>query len=70
MIYAKETPEIARRILGEDKYAEIANAAKMEGGRGHVLYEEYRVLSSGDARAAEIEAESRAYYDAIRRGGK
>ncbi|CAN2534896.1 hypothetical+protein [Methylocapsa aurea] len=70
MIFAKETPEIARRILGEDKYAEIAKAMNMEGGRGHVLYEEYRDLASGDARAAEIEAESRAYYDAVRRGGK
>ncbi|WP_018267364.1 hypothetical protein [Methylosinus sp. LW4] len=69
MIYAKETPEVAKLILGEEKYAEIAKAANLEGGRGHALYEAYRDLPAGDPRAAEIEAESRAYYDAIRRAG-
>ncbi|TDX67021.1 hypothetical protein EDE12_101560 [Methylosinus sp. sav-2] len=69
MIFAKETPEVAKLILGEEKYAEIAEAANLEGGRGHALYEAYRDLPAGDPRAAEIEAESRAYYDAIRRAG-
>jgi hypothetical protein len=66
MIYAKESPPIAKAILGEEKYAELAAKTGVPGGRGHALYEEYRVLPEGDPRAAALRAESRAYYDHVR----
>ena len=69
MIFAKEKPEIARAILGERKYADIAAKSEVPGGRGHQLYEEYRNLPAGDPRAAELAAESRSYYDHIRNTG-
>jgi len=67
MIYAKELPVNARKILGEQKYAELRVKTGVEGGRGHELYEKYRSLPEGDPQAAKIAAESRAYYDLIRR---
>ena len=69
MIYAKEKPEIARAILGNEKFAEVAAKSGGPGGRGHQLYEEYRSLPESDPRAAELAAESRAYYDHIRNAG-
>jgi hypothetical protein len=69
MIYAKEKPEIARAILGDEKYAELVDKSGVPGGRGHQLYEEYRSLPEGDERAAKLAAESRAYYDQVRTAG-
>ena len=70
MIFAKESPANARTILGEEKYAEIAAKTGVPGGRGHLIYEEYRSLPAGEpARAARLETESRAYYDQIRSTG-
>ena len=69
MIYAKESPGNARAILGEEKYAELASKTGVPGGRGHQLYEDYRNLPPGDPKRAQLEAESRAYYDQIRRNG-
>lgn len=69
MIYAKETPANAKTILGEDKYNEIAKKTGTPGGRGHEMYEEWRKLEPGDPRRAEIEVESRAYYDHVRKTG-
>jgi hypothetical protein len=66
MIYAKESPAIAKAILGEEKYAELAAKSGVPGGRGHTLYEEFRSLPEGDSRAAALRAESRAYYDQVR----
>lgn len=69
MIFAKEKPEIARAILGEQKYAEISAKSGVPGGRGHQLYEEYRGLASGDPRRDRVAAESRAYYNQVRQAG-
>ncbi|MEP6873620.1 MAG: DUF6861 domain-containing protein [Burkholderiales bacterium] len=66
MIYAKESPSVAKAILGESKYAELAGQTGVPGGRGHELYEAYRSLPAGDAGRTALEAESRAYYDGIR----
>ncbi len=46
MIYAKEHPDIARAILGEDVYNAIAREVGVEGGRGHYYYELIRVMDS------------------------
>ncbi len=63
MVYAKEPESVARSILGDDVYDEIAERTGIEGGRGHALYEERRSLDESDIeRALEIEQESRDYY--------
>ena len=64
MIYAKEKPENAKRILGETKYNQIAKEVGIEGGKGHDLYEKYRVLVAGkdDKQRKKIEQESKKYY--------
>jgi hypothetical protein len=64
MIYAKEKPENAKRILGEAKYNQIAKEVGIEGGKGHDLYEKYRVLVAGkdDKQRKKIEQESKKYY--------
>jgi hypothetical protein len=68
MIYAKEKPEDARRILGPEVYDALAAKPGMPvGGRGHALFEEYRVLGAADPKRETIAAESRAYYDSVRR---
>jgi hypothetical protein len=66
MIYAKEPEKTARGILGDALYDKLRAASGVEGGKGHALYEEYRALPEKHPRRAEIEAESRAYYDHMR----
>lgn len=67
MIYAKEKPEDARRVLGEKRYNELAGKKGMPpGGEGHKLYEEYRVLSPKSPEAGAKAAESKKYYAAVR----
>lgn len=66
MIYAKEPEPIAKAILGEQKYKEIAGKAGIPGGQGHKFYEEYRSAPLGDPRLKILEAKSRAYYNEIR----
>src|ERR1017187_219257 len=68
MIFAKEKPEVARNILGQETYQRIASQPGLPpGGQGHLLYEEWRSLPADSPKAAEIETRSRAYYDAFRR---
>jgi hypothetical protein len=67
MIYAKESERVARQILGDDTYNQIVHQTSVPGGLGHQLYEQYRVLSPADPQAAEIAAQSRAYYEIVRR---
>jgi hypothetical protein len=69
MVYAKESPADGRAIFGENKYAELAAKTGVAGGRGYQLYEAWRSLPPGDPRRDQLEAESRAYYDQVRRAG-
>ena len=64
MIYAKEKPEDAIRILGKKKYNEIAQKTGIVGGKGHTYYEKYRVLDpiKDSKQMKAIEKESRNYY--------
>ncbi len=66
MIYAKEKPDDAVRILGIRKWGEIRRATGKKGGLGHVYYEEYRELNAKIPyqlkRRQEIEKLSKAYY--------
>lgn len=68
MIFAKEKPEDALRILGKEAYAEIASQPGMpSGGEGHALYEKFRTLDPKSAQAEAVAQKSRMYYDAVRR---
>lgn len=62
MIYAKEKPAEARRILGEDLWNKIREETRMEGGLGHKFYEAYRVLDPESAEAKQILRQSYEYY--------
>lgn len=62
MIYAKEKPEDAKRILGEKRWKEIQKQTGMEGGLGYKYYEEWRVLDKADKKAQKIAEKSIEYY--------
>jgi hypothetical protein len=68
MIYAKESPESAKAILGSTKYNQVAKETGKPGGMGHKLYEEYRVLHpvKDAAKREKIAAQSREYYKNFR----
>lgn len=62
MIYAKELPEEAKRILGENRWNEIHKETGLEGGLGHKYYEEWRVMDKSNPKAIEIAKKSAEYY--------
>lgn len=64
MIFAKESEKHARKILGDELYEQIAKETGMEGGVGHKLYEQTRVLDKvKDAeKIKELQAQSVEYY--------
>ena len=54
-------------ILGKEQYESLAkNPGMPEGGKGHLLYEKHRTATDPVAQD-RIGAESRAYYDAVRK---
>ena len=62
MIYAKELPEEAKRILGENRWNEIHKETGLEGGLGHKYYEEWRMMDKSNPKAIEIAKKSTEYY--------
>ena len=64
MIYAKETPSNAKMILGEELWNQIKNEVGIEGGLGHKLYEEARLLDPiiDFEKISEIKEKSTKYY--------
>lgn len=66
MIYAKEKPADAKRIIGEQRWNEIKNETGLEGGLGHEFYEKIRVLKDGDKNKIELEKQSHEYYKHFR----
>lgn len=64
MIYAKETEENARKMLGDKVWEQIAKETGMQGGLGHKYYEEIRILDEVKDRAkiAELTKLSKSYY--------
>lgn len=62
MIYAKEKPEDAIRILDAEKWNEIFKKTGIEGGKGHKYYKEARILPKGDPKLKELEKISQEYY--------
>lgn len=69
MIYAKEIPEDAKRILGIDVWNKIRRETGLEGGLGHKYYEKYRLLSFEEQSSAiglAIKRASEEYYSHFR----
>ena len=66
MIYAKERPNDAKRILGEKRWNEIREQTGMEGGLGHQYYEEWRILDRTSDEAKKISQKSIEYYGNFR----
>lgn len=69
MIYAKESPEDAKRILGIDVWNRIRRETGLEGGLGHKYYEKYRLLSFEEKNSAiglAIKRASEEYYSHFR----
>lgn len=66
MIYAKERPEDAKRILGKKRWEEIHNETGMEGGLGHKYYEQWRILDKSSNEALKIVEKSIEYYSHFR----
>ncbi len=68
MIYAKEKPEDAQKILGMDVWKKIEAKTGQPGGKGHTLYEDYRKIPAKgatpeqQAKKAELIKESQDYY--------
>lgn len=62
MIYAKETPKIAKQLLGESMWNKIMQKTKLEGGLGHKFYEQWRLLNPKSKEAIEIAKKSAEYY--------
>lgn len=62
MIYAKELPEEAKRVLGENRWNEIHKETGLEGGLGHKYYEEWRMMDKSNPKAIEIAEKSAEYY--------
>ena len=66
MIYAKERPEDAKRILGKKRWEEIHNETGIEGGLGHKYYEQWRILNKSSNEALKIVEKSIEYYSHFR----
>ena len=62
MIYAKELPEEAKRVLGENRWNEIHKETGLEGGLGHKYYEEWRMMDKSNPKSIEIAEKSAEYY--------
>lgn len=70
MIYAKEKPTDAIRIIGKKRWQQIRKETGLDGGLGHKYYEEYRVTPKttpeGIKRRLELEKLSNEYYKHFR----
>lgn len=62
MIYAKEPREIAEQLIGRERWLAIRRETGLEGGLGHKLYEEIRVLKKDDPRRTLLKKRSEEYY--------
>ena len=66
MIYAKEKPTDAIRIMGEKRWREIEKETGLKGGLGHEFYEQMRILDKTNPRRLELEKQSNEYYKNFR----
>lgn len=62
MIYAKESPDVAKSIIGDKLWNMIHRETGLDGGLGHKFYEQWRVLDPDSQEAKDILKKSREYY--------
>lgn len=62
MIYAKEPPEVAKVLLGQNLWNAIKKETGLTGGLGHKYYERYRLLDKDSEEARKILKLSVKYY--------
>ncbi len=62
MIYAKETPEVARSIIGEELWDRIRRETGLEGGLGHKYYEQIRLAETSEQLRDDLLKKSIEYY--------
>lgn len=55
MIFAKESPQNAKQVLGEDVWESVKQRTGLEGGKGHKFLEEIRDLMNNKADKSEID---------------
>lgn len=65
MIYAKEPPATAKKLLGQDKFDELLKSG-IKPGLGHKYYEIIRSPESTPAQVTEATKSSHKYYTSIR----
>lgn len=67
MIYAKESADIAKLLLGDDLFKKMYTKYKGKGGDGHTFYEKWRIIANkGSSIAKSIAKESKEYYTLFR----
>ena len=66
MIYAKEKPTDAIRMIGKKRWEEIKKETGKDGGLGHLFYEEMRLLEKGSPKYLELKKKSEDYYSKFR----
>ncbi len=66
IIYAKEPADSAKNILGSKLFKDMDKKYKGIGGKGHLMYEKWRVLNAESSRAIAIAKKSREYYSLFR----
>jgi len=62
MVFAKESANDAKKILGLSNYKKMVSKYGDIGGKGHKFYEEYRKLPLDSPKIKEIEQQSKQYY--------
>lgn len=62
MIYAKESPDVARALIGKRRYDEIRRQTGLPGGLGHNYYKQSRVAGIPKRNKQALERKSRKYY--------
>lgn len=65
MIYAKEKPEIAKKMLGISLYNKISKKIG-KAGKGHEYFEKWRSLDDDSSEKKAIEKSCKKYYSKIR----
>jgi len=70
MVYGKSTVADAKEWLGEKLFNQIKTKYKVEAGRGHLLYERFRSLTTEQKEGRigqDLVKQSKEYYDIFRR---
>lgn len=66
MIYAKEKPDVAKKMLGVSLYNKLKDKIGL-AGKGHAYYEKWRELETDSPEQKQVEKEGKRYYARIRK---